>query len=318
MAKKNERIYDELLSFLGDPMFQIPVRTFLDENSLNFDIFCQLMIKRNIMIQEQVLVMIIAATGGLPQSLTGAEGQAAMNKQKEAAGKPIDFDKQEEELLQHVLVESKKEAETVDKKSKKAEQELKKSLELSKQEAVLLKGERKKMEDNMMKMSLSSAPPLAPVTSAAPPQAESKPSPIKLADRVQLPPSLTVTTDKPISGSEAAKQWLASAQADAGQSSTHSAIAASLSKLSPDELKKRQEFLREQRDKLLTMKKQAREKQLGETTSQRPQRPQSAHAARSAMAGKADSTKSAEDEKKIAMRKAIAAKLKAEVIGDKY
>jgi len=48
--------------------------------------------------------MIIAATGGLPQSLTGAEGQAAMNKQKEAAGKPIDFDKQEEELLQHVLV----------------------------------------------------------------------------------------------------------------------------------------------------------------------------------------------------------------------
>lgn len=91
-----------------------------------------------------------------------------------------------------------------------------------------------------------------------------------------------------------------------------------MSKLSPDELKKRQEFLREQRDKLLTMKKQAREKQLGETTSQRPQRPQSAHAARSAMAGKADSTKSAEDEKKIAMRKAIAAKLKAEVIGDKY
>jgi len=38
----------------------------------------------------------------------------------------------------------------------------------------------------MMKMSLSSAPPLAPVTSAAPPQAESKPSPIKLADRVQV------------------------------------------------------------------------------------------------------------------------------------
>lgn len=35
----------------------------------------------------------------------------------------------------------------MDKKSKKAEQELKKSLELSKQEAVLLKGERKKMED---------------------------------------------------------------------------------------------------------------------------------------------------------------------------
>ena len=50
MAEKNERIYDELLSFLGDPMFQIPVRTFLDENCLseflnNFNISSKLGIR---------------------------------------------------------------------------------------------------------------------------------------------------------------------------------------------------------------------------------------------------------------------------------
>lgn len=35
-----------------------------------------------------------------------------------------------------------------------------------------------------------------------------------------------------------------------------------MSKLSPDELQKRQQYLKEQRDKLLAMKKQEREKQL--------------------------------------------------------
>ena len=70
----------------------------------DFHIFCQLMIKRNIMIQEQVLAMIITATGGLPESLTSGEGQASIDRaQKEAAGKPIDFDKQEEEVLKQVL-----------------------------------------------------------------------------------------------------------------------------------------------------------------------------------------------------------------------
>merc|ERR1712226_813085 len=136
-SKMSERVYDELLCFLGDPIFQIPVRSFMDENCLIFDpsidpnrehqavhqkykqlidslldgfckdmkitvdeavkgigkmsaipdlrevfhvlfeqvlastdynIFTQVMTKRNIMIQEQVLVMIMAATGSLPDS----------------------------------------------------------------------------------------------------------------------------------------------------------------------------------------------------------------------------------------------------------
>jgi len=35
MAKKRERVYDELLCFLSEPMFQIPVKSFMDENCLS-------------------------------------------------------------------------------------------------------------------------------------------------------------------------------------------------------------------------------------------------------------------------------------------
>lgn len=92
---------------------------------------------------------------------------------------------------------------------------------------------------------------------------------------------------------------------------------ASLSQLSPEELKKRQTFLSQQRDKLLAMKKEAREKQLGAATKSQPQRPQSARAARSAMnrSQEQKSPDAAEDQKKLAMRKAIADKLRQEVIG---
>jgi hypothetical protein len=90
-----------------------------------------------------------------------------------------------------------------------------------------------------------------------------------------------------------------------------------LSQLSPDELKKRQEFLSKQRDKLLAMKKETREKQLGAATKSQPQRPQSARAARSAMSKAPSETPvapSEEDQRKMAMRKAIAEKLRSEVI----
>lgn len=90
-----------------------------------------------------------------------------------------------------------------------------------------------------------------------------------------------------------------------------------MSKLSPDELQKRQEYLKQQRDKLLAMKKQQREKQLVTAEKANPKRPQSARAARKAMetSGVGPSSQTEEDQKKMAMRKAIADKLKMEVIG---
>ena len=83
--------------------------------------------------------------------------------------------------------------------------------------------------------------------------------------------------------------------------------------MSQDELKKRQEYLKEQRDKLLALKKQQREKQLN-TAEKTTKRPSSARAARIAMQA-TPPAQTQEDEKKMAMRRAIADKLKMEVIG---
>ena len=57
-----------------------------------------------------------------------------------------------------------------------------------------------------------------------------------------------------------------------------------MEKMSPDELKRRQEYLKEQREKLLKMKQQDREKQLTTALKSNPARPQSARAARAALA----------------------------------
>ena len=35
MARNNDRVYDEMLCFLGEPIYQIPVRSFMDENCLS-------------------------------------------------------------------------------------------------------------------------------------------------------------------------------------------------------------------------------------------------------------------------------------------
>jgi len=90
-----------------------------------------------------------------------------------------------------------------------------------------------------------------------------------------------------------------------------------MAQLSADEVRERQEFLRRQRDKLLAMKKEAREKQLRDAERDAAsQRPVSARAARSALQSSGpQAAASAENDKKMAMRKAIAEKLRHEVIG---
>jgi len=83
--------------------------------------------------------------------------------------------------------------------------------------------------------------------------------------------------------------------------------------INPDELKKRTEFLKAQRDKLLAMKRAEREKQLEDVENGQNvrSRPKSAIAARSMMNG--ESLKI--DPQTLKARKALAEKLKAEVIG---
>jgi len=86
--------------------------------------------------------------------------------------------------------------------------------------------------------------------------------------------------------------------------------------IDPLELKKRTDYLKAQRDKLLAMKRAEREKQLEavEKTQSRA-RPKSARAARSIMSGKPAAADEKIDPQTLKARKALAEKLKAEVIG---
>ena len=65
----------------------------------DFNIFCQVMVKRNIMIQEQVLVMIIAATGQIPDAFSTAQ------KGRQSGGEVMKGaqDGQEAEVLKQVM-----------------------------------------------------------------------------------------------------------------------------------------------------------------------------------------------------------------------
>lgn len=93
-----------------------------------------------------------------------------------------------------------------------------------------------------------------------------------------------------------------------------------MSKLSADELQRRQEFLKQQRDKLIAMKKNEREKHLLSAEKAAPSRPKSARAARSALSMKKEDAKAgpnAEEQKQLEMRRAIANRLKQEVVGKK-
>lgn len=84
--------------------------------------------------------------------------------------------------------------------------------------------------------------------------------------------------------------------------------------LSQDELQKRAEYLRQQRDKLLASKKTERTKHLNIYEESQPQkRPKSSRAARSVIGG--HQAQHNVDEKTLEMRVALAQKLKKEVIG---
>ncbi|XP_071078921.1 cilia- and flagella-associated protein 36-like isoform X1 [Haliotis cracherodii] len=184
-----------------------------------------------------------------------------------------------------------------------------------------------------MATDLRSAPKIAAVPSAVP--AASRPSQATAATQ-KSPTSATglapITSpvrpkqgDVPkaggVSNADAAANWMKSAQNESStsvqQSERFQAMQKSMEAMSMDERQQRLKFLKEQRDKLVKMKKDEREKQLRRVESAQPQRPQSARAARAAMSGKMaePEKRDPEMEKRLAMRKAIADRLKSEVIG---
>ncbi|KAJ8897985.1 hypothetical protein PR048_003345 [Dryococelus australis] len=74
-------------------------------------------------------------------------------------------------------------------------------------------------------------------------------------------------------------------------------------------LERRQLYLRQQRDKLLALKKHEREKQL--QAAEAKMRPKSAQVAQTALAGQPDPATS----KNLHVRRALAERLKSEVVG---
>lgn len=86
-----------------------------------------------------------------------------------------------------------------------------------------------------------------------------------------------------------------------------------------DDMDKREAYLIQQRDRLLELKRKEREKQLNQYTKTQPKaRPSSARIAKQALGGETPQASvpepSADELKRIAMRKALAEKLKKEVV----
>ncbi|CAN8031731.1 unnamed protein product, partial [Ixodes persulcatus] len=87
--------------------------------------------------------------------------------------------------------------------------------------------------------------------------------------------------------------------------------------VSSEEVNQRREYLRSQRDKLVALKRAEREKQLSSTLEQDTvQRPRSSRAARAALQGDVALEAPNDDSGNLAFRKSLAARLKAEVIGE--
>lgn len=81
-------------------------------------------------------------------------------------------------------------------------------------------------------------------------------------------------------------------------------------------MKKRQEYLRTQRDRLLALKRQEREKQLNNyENSTTEKRPKTARAAKSVISLEPTTESHEMDPKTLAFRRSLAARLKAEVVG---
>ena len=83
-------------------------------------------------------------------------------------------------------------------------------------------------------------------------------------------------------------------------------------------MKRREQYLKDQRDKLLHLKNKERKKQLDTYAASQPKRPTSARTAREAVSGgdgkQVNSDANDVDPKKLAVRKALADKLKKEII----
>lgn len=384
MAEKNQWVYDELLEFLGNPLFQIPVVTFLEAHCLvfdsstedneeyrkihteykqlieslldsfrsdtglshkqiidaftqmhnkedirvffqglleqvlageNYDIFVQLMVQKNLELQQQALLLIFQTIGCIPTAF-----------QTNEPSNPIPVSSNEVPIMEAVFNETKKNGDLLG----NCDVDMKNFLVISEAEAAMLveqtNKEQEKMEAAVKKLSLASTggnkddkkleSPKVPELRTKPPESFEVPVEAKTLNL----PNKTVSFANMPEGD--------AASLIESNKSTIPILQNTVSKLNPEDLKKRQEFLRQQRDKLIEMKKNERKKQLMKAEKEQPQRPKSARTAHSVLSVISDghmpggeqlkdTPNKIPDSKAMSMRRVIADRIKLEVMSKK-
>lgn len=264
------------------------------------------------------------------------------SKQKDAKAKT-------EQEFEKTLAESEEENKRLAEIARREQEELEKALQISLETQKKQAAEAEKLRDEVKQSTSKPSPQPTPTeskpvpkpspveskaaTKASPAASKTapKPSPVKSKSPTQpksqtsgLPPlsgqapplsgqAVKKTVETPAS---AAEGWLKSAKEDAASSTS---VTTTQKEITEEELQRRAAYLKQQRDKLLALKKEEREKSLTKYTEQQPKaRPTSSRAAHRVTAGEqvdSPASKSSEDDgRKLAMRRALADCLKREVI----
>uniref|UniRef100_G3MKD3 Cilia- and flagella-associated protein 36 n=1 Tax=Amblyomma maculatum TaxID=34609 RepID=G3MKD3_AMBMU len=253
----------------------------------DYEIFKRMMTQKNIDLQLQALEIMAQRYGLVPDSFQG-EPQGATEDAEKTDEKNSKDD--EEVLMAHVIKKSLEEETTAKERETMEENLLQEAIQatlLEKQRLEAEKTKEKELLDKALKLSLAESPPPPPPAQSESGETEPKEQP----------------------GKEAASEERTSAVEDDELAWRHRATA--------EEVNQRREYLRNQRDKLVALKRAEREKQLNNTLERDElQRPRSARAARAAIGGTVTlETPSTPDQGNLAFRKSLAARLKAEVIG---
>lgn len=248
----------------------------------DYEIFKRMMTQKNIDLQLQALEIMAQRYGLVPDSFQG-EPQGVTEDAEKADEKNSKDD--EEVLMAHVMKKSLEEEATAKEQKTMEEKLIQDAIQatlLEKQRLEAEKTKEKELLDKALKLSLAESPQ---------PPTESEE---------------TVPKEKP--STEAGSEQQNSAVEDDELAWRHRASA--------EEVNQRREYLRNQRDKLVALKRAEREKQLNSTLERdEPQRPRSARAARAALGGTVMlEAPNMADQGNLAFRKSLAARLKAEVI----
>ncbi|EDV23663.1 uncharacterized protein TRIADDRAFT_57098 [Trichoplax adhaerens] len=308
----------------------------------NYEIFKQIMVQKNIELQVQALRLMQQrfglgppiASDNLPASTTEAasspyDPEEDVNEEEVLLRQVIrlsldEFRRSESEdystELDDAIKSSRKESERLLEEARREQEELEKALLLSMKNFV----NEDSSDSNASKKlpGLNTSPAKVKPSSKAIPQIVNTASDLSPIDTKSLPKLQVGKATEPDRNTDAGAQWLANAKAEAqSMDKNKDTIAGSDD---GDDIGKRRDYFALQRDRLVAKKKAEREKKLDEFTKDsnggQATRPKSARVARQAIStgkvtqNQAASNSSVNKDNNLAMRVALAQRLKKEVI----